>query len=122
MKKPKSYIFFQDSSLVIREIQQNGEASEDIKLFLAGMCVAIRNILQIKDVFFVSLYCDKDNSRPNLIFSSDYISSKINMYLYKEETSDYKKIIEELITAFTEHVSVTEEQKLQLDNLYNSNY
>jgi hypothetical protein len=122
MKKPKSYIFFQDSTLVMREIQCNGEASEDIKLFLAGMCVAIRNILQIKDVFFVSLYCDKDNSRPNLIFSSDYIFSKINMYLYKEETSDYKKIIEELITAFTEHVNVTKEQKLQLDNLYNSNY
>jgi hypothetical protein len=122
MKKPKSYIFFQDSTLVIREIQQNGEASEEIKLFIAGICVAIRNILQIKDVFFISLYCNKDNSGLNLIFNSSYIFSKIDMYLYKEETSDYKKIIENLITAFTEHVNATEEQKLQLNNLYNSSY
>lgn len=121
MKKPKSYIFFQDSTLVIREIQQNGEASEEIKLFIAGICVAIRNILQIKDVFFISLYClNSENYSKNILIAFRTVT--IDLFLYKEETSDYKKIIENLIMAFTEHINATEEQKLQLNNLYNSSY
>ncbi len=122
MKKPKSYIFFQDSTLVMREIQCNGEASEDIKLFLAGMCVAIRNILQIKDVFFVNLYCDQcDGPSSNLVFGSSYYT--INVFLCKKDFSeDYKNLMTFLISVFEQYSEPTEEQKLQLNNLYNSNY
>jgi hypothetical protein len=122
MKSPKSYIFFQDSTLVMREVQRNGEASEEIKLFIAGICVAIRNILQIKDVFFITLYCDQCNSpKLNLIFGSS--SNAIDIFLYKKDVSEYyKDLAAYLISVFEKHSEPTDEQKLQLNNLYDSNY
>jgi hypothetical protein len=122
MKNPKSYIFFQDSTLVMREVQRNGEASEEVKLFIAGMCVAIRNILQIKNVFFITLYCDHyDTTKLNLSYS--YSFGAIEVFLYKKDVSEYyKDLAAYLISVFEKHSEPTDEQKLQLNNLYNSNY